>query len=190
MTPEEQKTTIRSRVSSRLKGLGGTRREALSRPLRDALADCDALRQAEIIMAFAPLSTEPIIDPVLDRWRSEGRKVLLPRTLDAPGMMELAPLECLMSELPIGPFGVRTPQGPSHQGKKPEVILVPGVAFDHQGRRLGHGGGYYDRLLAEAGAARVLGLGFECQLESELPEEDHDQRVHGLVTEQGIREFT
>ena len=94
-----------------------------------------------------------------------------------------------MGELPVGAFGIRTPRGPSHPGDAIDAILVPGIAFDRQGRRLGHGGGYYDRLLAETRGAVVLGVGFECQLESGIPEETHDQRVQGVVTEQGIRGF-
>ena len=186
MTPDQRKSMIRNRVFSRLQKLSEDHREALSHLLAQELLSCEALRNAETILAFAPLATEPMIDPVIDRWRSEGRKVLLPRTLDRPGMMELAPLECLMGELPVGAFGIRTPRGPSHPGDAIDAILVPGIAFDRQGRRLGHGGGYYDRLLAETRGAVILGVGFECQLESEIPEEAHDRRVQEVVTEQGI----
>ena len=189
MTPDQQKSTIRNHVLSKLKELSQDRREDSSQAIGQMLLSCDALGSAETILAFAPLATEPMIDPVIDRWRSEGRTILLPRTLDEPGMMELAPLECLMCDLPVGAFGIRTPSGPSHSGDVIDAILVPGIAFDRQGRRLGHGGGYYDRLLAEVRSSVVLGVGFECQLQYGIPEDAHDQRVHGVVTEQGIVGF-
>ncbi len=60
--------------------------------------------------------------------------------------------------------------------------LIPGVAFDLRGNRLGRGGGYYDRLLAGAEGTRV-GVAFEWQLVQEIPTAGHDVRVHGIVTE-------
>ncbi len=63
-----------------------------------------------------------------------------------------------------------------------ELILVPGLGFDARGARLGLGGGYYDRFLAEVEGTQ-LGLAFEWQLLSEVPMSGHDQRVDGIVTE-------
>ena len=68
-----------------------------------------------------------------------------------------------------------------------DLIVVPGLAFDRSGGRLGYGKGYYDRLLAEArpDALRV-GLCFDCQLIDEVPSAAHDQRMDYLVTETGV----
>lgn len=188
MSSELDKTAVRKRMLSTLRRLSPDRREALSQILRSKLSSCEPLRTPRTILAFAPLPSEPCIDPVLDAWRAEGRTVLLPRTLDTPGAMDLVELKSLMRDVPIGAFGIRTPVGSPYEGAPIEAILVPGVAFDHQGGRLGHGGGYYDRLLAKDQGAVTFGVGFECQLEVTLPHEPHDRGVHFIVTEKGLRE--
>ena len=188
MSPELDKIAVRRRMRWTLRRLGTDHREALSRPLSSRLSTCAPLRAPRTILAFAPLPSEPMIDPVLDAWRAEGRTILLPRTLDTPGAMEPVELKSMMRDGPIGAFGIRTPMGPPHEGTPIEAILVPGVAFDRQGGRLGHGGGYYDRLLAKDQDAVTIGVGFECQLEVTLPHEPHDRGVHFIVTEKGLLE--
>lgn len=186
MRPELDKIAVRKRMLSSLRRLNPDHREALSHALRSRLSTCEPLRAVQTILAFAPLSSEPMIDHVLDAWRAEGRTVLLPRTLDAPGAMDLVELKSLMCDVPIGAFGIRTPVGPPHDGAPIEAILVPGVAFDHHGGRLGFGGGYYDRLLAEGHGAVTVGVAFECQLEARLPREPHDRGVDFIVTEKEL----
>lgn len=69
-----------------------------------------------------------------------------------------------------------------------DLVLVPGLAFTRDGRRLGRGGGFYDRYLASLPAgAMKLGVCFQCQLVESLPLEAHDQPVHAIVTEDGIQ---
>jgi len=89
-----------------------------------------------------------------------------------------------------GPYGI--PEPPRRRGARPraagfDLVLVPGVAFDREGRRLGHGFGYYDRFLATlpAGVTRV-GLAFRHQVIPEVPVDAWDVPVHALVTEEGV----
>jgi 5-formyltetrahydrofolate cyclo-ligase len=89
-----------------------------------------------------------------------------------------------------GPYGI--PEPPRRRGTRPraagfDLVLVPGVAFDREGRRLGHGFGYYDRFLATlpAGVTRV-GLAFRHQVIPEVPVDAWDVPVHALVTEEGV----
>jgi 5-formyltetrahydrofolate cyclo-ligase len=68
-----------------------------------------------------------------------------------------------------------------------DLVVVPGVAFDPQGNRLGWGAGYYDRLLAQVRAdAPIVALAFECQIVPAIPPESHDVPVDVIVTEQRI----
>jgi len=92
-----------------------------------------------------------------------------------------------------GPY--RIPEPPRLPGREPryegfDLILVPGVAFDRSGRRLGHGRGYYDRFLgALPDAIPRVGLGYSRQLVDEVPVETWDVPVHTLVTEEGVIRF-
>jgi 5-formyltetrahydrofolate cyclo-ligase len=71
----------------------------------------------------------------------------------------------------------------------PALLLVPLLAYDDQGYRLGYGGGYYDRTLAAWPHARAVGIAYSGQRMDSLPHEPHDVRLHAILTEQGLREF-
>jgi 5-formyltetrahydrofolate cyclo-ligase len=124
--------------------------------------------------------------PLCDRAGRLGRRILWPR-IEAGGMVFAA---CSRWEdLVPGRYGVPAPPA----GCPPEplatdvLLLVPGLAFDTEGRRLGRGGGYYDRALSDAGGAMPVGVAFDCQIVERVPEDRHDRRVAALLTESGLR---
>ncbi|WP_417519905.1 5-formyltetrahydrofolate cyclo-ligase [Minwuia sp.] len=89
-------------------------------------------------------------------------------------------------------LGIREPD-PRTPLILPDIVIAPLVGIDRRGVRLGYGGGFYDRTLARWRAhghrAAVFGLAFECQLVPRLPQDRHDIRLDGLITEAGIRRF-
>ena len=68
----------------------------------------------------------------------------------------------------------------------PDLVIVPGLAFDPTGARLGRGKGYYDRWLGANPAVKTLGVCFSCQILEKLPAEPHDAHVDAILTEQGF----
>lgn len=86
-----------------------------------------------------------------------------------------------MGELEPGTFGIPVPKGERTDLGKQAVVLVPGLAFDQRGYRLGYGGGYYDRFL-ERFEGRRIGVAFDVQIADELPRADYDQPVDLVVT--------
>ena len=68
----------------------------------------------------------------------------------------------------------------------PDLVIVPGLAFDSRGARLGRGRGFYDRWLNENPAVKALGVCFKCQIVESVPTEPHDARVHAILTEEGF----
>lgn len=125
------------------------------------------------------LPTAALLRTVLD----EGRPLLLPRTTS--GRLEFAPVAAL-SALRSGAFGISEP-GPEAAATAlcpGDLVLIPGVAFDRRGGRLGRGAGWYDRSLPPRLAGlRVFGLGFAFQLVDRLPVEPHDRSVDAVVTD-------
>jgi 5-formyltetrahydrofolate cyclo-ligase len=97
-------------------------------------------------------------------------------------------------ELAPGTFGIpepkaelRTLEAKRVAPRELDLVVVPGVAFDRHGARLGHGKGYYDRLLADVRPdARLVGLAFECQVFPEIPTEPHDVCMDRLITETAV----
>jgi 5-formyltetrahydrofolate cyclo-ligase len=85
-----------------------------------------------------------------------------------------------------GPFGTKEPAG--GEPVAPDVLLVPLLAFDGAGRRLGYGAGYYDRTLAGLPGRVVLGFGFACQRMREVPAGGTDVALPAVATEAGVME--
>ena len=103
----------------------------------------------------------------------------------APRSEGFAPLDNLENVAP-GNFGVREPQNTAvlvpQLVPQDTVFLVPGLAFDKQGRRLGFGGGWYDRALANFQHSLKIGIAFGCQMVDEVPCEAHDVKMDVIVT--------
>lgn len=189
MSPAERKKAQRSIVRARLAALAPEERAVASALVAANLRSLPEWEAARVVACYAPLPSEP--DP---GW-PQGKRAALPRLLLDPGippdveLREAASLSHLVT--------VRTPQGWELREPGPDaprvaedevgLILVPGVAFDREGRRLGRGGGFYDRLLARlpASAFRV-GLFFGNQELAEVEAESHDRGLDLIVTENEI----
>lgn len=134
------------------------------------------------VLAFMAAPEE--LDPRVLRTalRSQGAEIALPR-ITGPHTLALHLYE-EGDPLDAGPFGISEPAdtAPVVEAESIDVVLVPGVAFDRHGRRLGFGGGYYDRLLAKMPNAYRVALAFDVQLVDEVPVGEHDEPVHVVVT--------
>jgi 5-formyltetrahydrofolate cyclo-ligase len=140
--------------------------------------------RSRTVVLFYSFGSEVATRRMIDRIRSSGKRVLLP-FLDG-GMIEAA-------EVRAGDDLVPTSYGPSEPARRvpvdPEevdLVVTPGLAFDRAGRRLGYGGGYYDRFFdrLRPDAVRV-GIAFSAQLVDEVPAGRRDRRVQVVVTEAG-----
>ena len=153
--------------------------EACEADLRAVRDRCEPWRSAETVCAFAPLPGE--ID-VLRDWPA-AKRLALPRVNG-----ETLAFHWIDSaeDLVAGPFGTREPaSGRPLAGTTFDLILVPGLAFDSMGGRLGRGLGFYDRFL-ETATGRFVGVCHPWQIVDAVPREDHDVRMDFLLTPDGI----
>lgn len=157
--------------------------------LRDSARICDWIRTAEPwcsaqrVLGFVALPTEPDLLSLLLESAADGRTLCLPRWNPTAETYEAAVLGAGEALRP-GPFAVPEP-GPSQPViplERLDLILIPGLAFDRHGWRLGRGRGFFDRLLRHAVSARRWGVAFDDQLIDQVPNEPHDVNVHILVT--------
>ncbi len=149
-------------------------------------------RAASRVVLFVSRADEVDTSPLLSRALEDGKETLVPR-ITAAGSLEFA----LLGEpdrLRLGRFGLPEPppDRPAVRLDHQALVLVPGLAFDLNGGRLGRGGGYYDRALAidrRAELAPVLiGVGFSFQLVARVPMNPLDVRLDGVVSELGLVE--
>ncbi len=178
------KEELRRRFLAWREGLSPEERQAAGRAIGERVESLPIWSEAQSVLLYYSCRGEvDTLGLAASGWRA-GKTVLLPRV--KPGR-RLEPVVWEESAgLRRGPFGIPAPEGAPYTGPV-DLVLVPGVAFDEQGGRLGYGGGYYDRLLEDKGKEmRTLGLAYEGQLATRLPREEHDVGLDAVVTEERI----
>ncbi|MBQ3078227.1 MAG: 5-formyltetrahydrofolate cyclo-ligase [Clostridia bacterium] len=187
MNGKEQKQTLRRRLlEKRRRLLFGEDGEALQQALRQQLLQSDLWQQAEIVLLTASTPEEPDTIPLCRAALDAGKQLYLPRC-EKGGKMEFFALTALEA-LAEGAFGIREPP-PTRPLTAEEaakaLCLVPAIACDRYGHRLGYGGGYYDRWLACHSPLQLCLLP-SAMVEEQLPHEPHDIPIPLLLTEQGL----
>lgn len=138
-------------------------------------------QEAGTLLLYYPLTDEVDVRPLIKDAYKNGKKVLLPVVKGDELELHLYEGESSLRE---GAFGIMEPTGalfaPENYGEI-ELAIIPGMAFDGAGHRLGRGKGYYDRLLPQLKTARLTGICFPFQLLDEVPAEVHDIPVHEVV---------
>lgn len=180
MIPTE-KQMLRLRIAEALRAINADERAEKSAAIAAHLVSRLGLEPG-LVLGFAPLRREPDWTSVL----GAGWQVALPRV---EGEKLIFHRLASLAELKPGSHGAREPEADEATRISPTdatAVLVPGVAFDSCGARLGRGGGFYDRLLAHPHfAARRIAVCFACQLVERVPVETHDIEVDEIVTEDG-----
>lgn len=184
-TVQAKKQEIRKRCRTLRNAMTEEERERASRQMAKAVLASETYQRAPVILAYIDAKNEISPAAILeDAWR-QNKTVAVPRvhgkTMDfyqIQGFEDLEP----------GAFGIREPQESCplveiSQG----LMLAPGVAFDGSGRRIGYGGGFYDRYLADHPQLTVWGLAFSCQVLPQVPAEETDRRMDQVVTEKGFQ---
>jgi len=184
MPGQRDKQTWRAEILARRAGLDPARHEAEAEALAAAMRD---LRGGGVTCAYVPVRGEPGSTAMLDALRATGARVLLPVT-GPPGALAWAEYTGA-EDLRPARYGLLEPAGPALGPEvvaEAELILVPALAVDRRGVRLGRGAGYYDRTLGAAHpGARLVAVVRDEEFVASLPEEEHDVHVGWVLTPGG-----
>lgn len=179
---EHAKRELRSRMRSVRAVMPASAREERSRAAAQRLIELAEYVGAQTIVGFSAIQKE--IDPalLLAGARASGKRVGLPRVVEQ--VLELHEFRDV-SELVEGAFGVLEPAAgaPVIAPAEVDLVIVPGLAFDERGHRLGYGRAFYDRLLPGMSKAFRLGFAYDFQVVMELPNDAHDVPMHAVVTD-------
>ena len=175
------KAEIRRQALAARRALPEAQRDEASRRITARLLESALLSRAGTVFAYH--STDDVVHTgaLLAALRERGT------TLLAPWFRKGEPMRAVRIDDPAalepGPFGiVSPPAGPDYDGFV-DVVIVPGVAFDAAGGRIGFGAGYYDRWLAGHAHGRRIALAYQAQVMDSVPLEAHDIAMDDLVTE-------
>ena len=183
-----EKKALRDLVESRLSGLE-LPRERYASHLEEVYRESGIFARSSVLVAFIPYKMEPDILPILEKWLKAGKELWLPRYERENRVYGLSRVGGLdFSWLEPGRWGILEPRSdlprkdPPYDFGDDDIWFIPGVAFSENGVRLGHGGGYYDRLLHGSRGIRI-GITYEMAIVADIPSAGHDEPVDYLLTE-------
>ena len=181
------KTEIRRTVLQQRRVMSAANKKQAELQMLKFLQTWDVFMDAGTIHIFLSKTDEPDTRPIIELAWNSGKQIGVPCVLpDTPELFH-SQLNSF-NKLRSGALGVLEPSLEQRIALSPEIfdlVLVPGLAFDSQGGRLGYGRGYYDRFLDQTHAFR-LALAFDFQLFETVPTESHDIPMDGILSEKGI----
>lgn len=181
------KRDLRQQILDKRAALSPTERQKAQQAILFHAHQSGLCTRYKSVAGYFPMRGEVDVRPIMALMATQGAEVALPCIEQNDRMVFRYwrpddPLEAGKHAIPC----------PAHGEEMiPEMVLLPLVACDERGIRLGMGGGYYDRMLAQPAYKDCyrLGIGFAFQLLPRLPNEAHDVRVHAFLSEQGLLEF-
>ncbi len=190
----KKKKELRKKVQELRDAIDPEQRNFLSARVADNLWSVPEFAAAGTVLFFISFRSEVNTVPMIHRALDEGKVVCLPCTDDGDKSMVACRIMDLEADMEVGNYDILEPRCECRRPVAPEdidVVLMPGVAFDLSGGRLGYGGGYYDRFLEKCSpACALIAVAFEIQIIERVPCADHDHHIHKLVTESRVIDCT
>jgi 5-formyltetrahydrofolate cyclo-ligase len=178
------KAELRKRMRSVRKALPAEARAARSASIVARVTARDEWSAAGTVMLFLPMGAEVDVRPAIESALAAGKRVALPRM--TPEGLEIR--QWRAGDVPVESGSMQVPEPPESaplvDPAEVELVVVPALALDERGARIGYGAGYYDHLLPRMPRARRIAVAFHFQLLAEIPETPGDQRVHVVVTDE------
>ena len=185
---QNEKTRMRAVVLATRDALAPSVRATASRLMIARICVLTQYEKAKIVMTYMGFGSEIETQPFFERIIADGKMAVLPR-VDRGSQTLMLHHARGTSDLLTGKWGIREPgaDAPPLSIKEIDFLLMPGVAFDRFGNRLGYGRGYYDKLLSTADPALTrVAAAFSCQMVEAVPVGPTDQRIDCIITESEI----
>ena len=164
--------------------------DAYSLAIYNNIFKLQCIKNAKTIMAYLDFNNEVKTDRIINTLIEQDKKVLVPISILETRDLLLSEIKNIDNEVKIGTFGIREPKEDFIRlvdRKEIDIVIVPAVAYDINGYRLGYGGGFYDRFIETLKTDVItIGIAFEMQLFNQVPKEVHDVQLNYIITENGI----
>lgn len=188
VSPERLKQQLRGTMINKRMSVSESRAMAASQKLWPALQNLPGLESVRTISGFVAARGEIPMESLLKSLLDSGRHLALPRVDREQNLMRFHRVQGL-GDLTPGAFGILEPkvEAPLLREEEIDLVLVPGVAFDRRGGRVGFGKGFYDLALPNFRNETLrVGVAYAFQLVDQVPQVEKDQKVHWLLTDEGL----
>jgi 5-formyltetrahydrofolate cyclo-ligase len=160
-------------------------REKCSQEIKRIFITTSFFQQAETILFYMAFQSEVDVSAAMQVAWKQGKRVILPKVELASGMLSCFEMRC-GEECVVGRYGIREPLAQVERqirADEIDLVVVPGVAFDRLGYRLGYGAGYYDHFFTQSSTSQVrVGVAYPEQVVETVYPDAHDVAVHALIT--------
>ncbi len=156
--------------------------------IKKRIFEMDLFRDAQTILFYVSYGNEVYTHDMIKESISLGKTVVVPKSVTKNNALILSRLTD-WNNLEVGAYNILEPKQESIEQvdvESVDLIIVPGVVFDESGNRIGHGKGYYDRLLNDSQNIPNIGLAFELQMIDNIESEKHDEKIDVIITEDRI----
>lgn len=170
------KSKMRELLVQKRRVMSTADRQMYSQQILDQLEQMTCFREAKTVLLYYPIQNEVDVLPLVKKYKHE-KTLLFPVSHRRAMTVHPYAGNAMMHR---GKFGIPEPTTPAYEGEI-DLVIVPAVAFDEKGRRLGRGGGFYDRFIKKQTHAVLVGVGYDFQLVENVPAARHDQRVHRII---------
>ncbi|MBF0286206.1 MAG: 5-formyltetrahydrofolate cyclo-ligase [SAR324 cluster bacterium] len=183
----DKRSSIRQKILAQRAQFSALQREQASQKINGHLVQWPIFQKAEVVHIFLNQSEEPQTVSVIESCWKIKKTVVVPYMVGNNFVLGHSPLTSF-NQLQAGKFNIKEPISAMRQSielEQIDLVIVPGVAFDEKGGRLGYGKGYYDRFLSQIHAF-FLGLAFDFQVVDSIPQLPHDIPMDAILTEKGF----
>lgn len=184
------KNTLRKKVLEERAQLTNEEVLAKSSSIKERLFQTKEFQAANFIFSFISFKDEVFTHEIIREALAMGKRIGVPITIDKPRKMLVSELKDFDQELEEGFYNILTPKKEFERIVSPDtvdLVLVPGLAFDKYGYRVGYGGGYYDRFFAQLDKdIPKLGLCFDLQIYPPVPRDSYDIAIDYIITEEQV----
>ena len=186
MSTTDQKAKLRQQVRAWRDDLSAHDQEVLTEEVEARLVQLPVFNEAKTVLTYARFGSEAGTTGIVARILMSGRRLVLPRV--EGDQLALCVITNPVMDLTPGKWGIPEPVAglPTVKTSEIDLFLLPGLAFDEHGGRLGYGRGFFDRVLADAGGGTKIGLAFEGQMVDKVPVTKTDVPMDMIVTSDRI----
>ncbi|MEZ5016116.1 MAG: 5-formyltetrahydrofolate cyclo-ligase [Flavipsychrobacter sp.] len=174
------KSAIRKEMSDKRSQLAKEEKVLLDQKICEAIEQVIDDKNYQVIHSYIPMGDEVDVRGLLNNLLADGKTVVCPKSLPKKEMQNL--VLASLDQLEDGRFGTKHPASGIEYNGEIELYIVPGLAFDKRGYRIGYGSGYYDKFFSSCPKGYKVGVCYNMQLIDKVPEEPHDISLDEIIS--------
>lgn len=184
-----RKQDIRKIIKRKRQELNKDIKQELDKKIINNFFNSEYIKKSNVIFIYVGMDTEINTTNIINKLLDMGKRVAVPKVLPENKEMVALEIKSLLDLNESGAFGILEPDiTKKNIGDEIDLIVLPGLAFDKRGYRIGYGGGFYDRFLDIHNKVKRVSLCYNFQIIENVPEEDFDERVDTIITEDKVIE--